>query len=85
MGGRPACAPRRQSIPRDTSPRTRAIITFMELLAVPIGSTKLIAEPPYYFQGEDNQDVGNWLKACEDYFDRNPTQLGTTLIGSCLP
>ena len=50
------------------------MLTFMELLAVPIRPTKLIAEPPYCFQGGDNQDVRNWLTACEDYFDRNPTQ-----------
>jgi len=31
-------------------------------------------EPPYFFQGEDNQEVRNGLTACEDYFDRNPTQ-----------
>jgi len=36
--------------------------------------TKNTAEPPYFFQGEDNQDVRNWLTACEDYLDRNPTQ-----------
>ena len=46
----------------------------MESLAVPIRPTKLIAESPYFFQGEDNQDVRNWLTSCEDYFDRNPTQ-----------
>ena len=46
----------------------------MESLAVPNRPTKLIAEPPYFFQGEDNQDVRNWLTACEDYFDRNATQ-----------
>ena len=73
-GGRPARAPRRPSIPRDASLRTRAMVTFMESLAVPIRQTKLIAEPLYCFQGEDNQDVRNWLTACEDYFDRNPTQ-----------
>ena len=46
----------------------------MESLAIPNRPTKLIAEPPYFFQGEDNQDVRNWLTACEDYFDRNPTK-----------
>ena len=50
------------------------MLTFRESLAVPIRPTKLIAEPPYFFQGKDNQDVRNWLTACEDYFDRNPTQ-----------
>ena len=50
------------------------MLTFMESLAVPIQPTKLIAEPPYFFQGEDNQDVRKWLTACENYFDRNPTQ-----------
>jgi len=33
-----------------------------------------VAEPPYFFQGDDNQDVRNGLTACEDYFDRNPYQ-----------
>ena len=33
-----------------------------------------MAEPPYFFQGDDNQDVRNWLTAYEDYFDRNPYQ-----------
>ena len=55
--GRPARAPRRPSIPRDTSSRTQVILNFMESLAVPIRPTMLIAEPPHFFQGEDNQDV----------------------------
>ena len=50
------------------------MLTFMESLAVPVRPKKLIAESPYFFPGEDNQDVRNWLTACEDYFDRNPTQ-----------
>ena len=50
------------------------MLTFMESLAAPIRPAKLIAEPSYFFHGEDNQDVRNWLTACEDYFDRNPTQ-----------
>ena len=58
-GGRPARAPRRPSIPRDASPRTQAMLIFMESLAVPIRPRKLIAEPPYFFQGEDNQGVRN--------------------------
>jgi len=33
-----------------------------------------VAKPPYVFQGDDNQDVRNWLTAGEDYFDRNPFQ-----------
>ena len=36
------------------------MLTFIESLAVSIRPTKLIAEPPYFFQGEDNQDVRNW-------------------------
>ena len=68
-GGRPAYASRRRSIPRDASPQTRAMLNFMESLAVPTRPTKLIAELPYFFQGEDNQDVRNSLTACEDYFD----------------
>ena len=48
----------------------------MELLAVPIRPTKFIAEPGYFFQGENNQDIRNWLTACEDYIDRNHTEWG---------
>jgi len=36
--------------------------------------TKNFAESPYIFKGEDNQDIRNWLTACEDYSLRNPTQ-----------
>lgn len=46
----------------------------MKSLAVPIRPTKLFAEPPYFFPGEDKQDIRNWLTACEDYFDQNPTE-----------
>jgi len=73
-GGRPEHNARRRSIPRDTSPRTRAMLEFMQSLSTSQQPTKNTAEPPYVFQGEDNQDVRNWLTACEDYFDRNPTQ-----------
>jgi len=37
-------------------------------------SIKTAAEPLYFFQGDDNQDVRNWLTASEDDFDRNPYQ-----------
>ena len=46
----------------------------MQQLSIPNRSIKNAAEPPYFFQGDDNQDVRNWLTACEDYFDRNPYQ-----------
>ena len=46
----------------------------MQQLSTPNRSIKNAAEPPYFFQGDDNQDVRNWLTACEDYFDRNPYQ-----------
>jgi len=75
-GGRPERNARRPSIPRDTSPRTRAMLEFMQSLSTSQRPIKNTAEPPYFFQGEDNQDVRNWLTVCEDYFDRNPTQWG---------
>ena len=59
---------RRPSIPRDTSPGTRAMLEFMQSLSTSQRPIKITAEPPYFFQGEDNQDVRNWLTACEDYF-----------------
>jgi len=50
------------------------MLEFMQSLSTSQRPTKNTSEPPYFFQGEDNQDVRNWLTACEDYFDRNPTQ-----------
>jgi len=73
-GRRPERNPRRQSLARDASPRTRAMIEFMQSLSPSQRRTKNTAEPPYVFQGEDNQDVRNWLTASENYFDHNPTQ-----------
>jgi len=73
-GGRPECNARRPSIPRDTSPRTRGILEFLQQLSTPTRLVKNAAERHYFFQGDDNQDVRNWLTACEDYFDRNPYQ-----------
>ena len=73
-GGRPERNARRPSVPRDTSPCTRGILEFLQQLSTPNRSIKNAAEPPYFFQGDDNQDVRNWLTACEDYFDRNPYQ-----------
>jgi hypothetical protein len=49
-------------------------LNYLQQLSAPQRSIKNAAEPPYTFQGDDNQDVRNWLTACEDYFDRNPTQ-----------
>jgi len=46
----------------------------MQSLSTSQRPMKNTPEPPYFFQGEDNQDVRNWLTECEDYFDRNPTQ-----------
>jgi len=46
----------------------------LQQLSTPNRSIKNAAEPPYFFQSDDNQDVRNWLTACEDYFDRNPYQ-----------
>jgi len=73
-GGCPERNPRRPSLPRDASPRTRAMVEFMQSLSTSQQPMKNTAEPAYFFQGEDNQEVRNWLTACEDYFDRNPTQ-----------
>jgi len=73
-GGRLERNVRKPSIPRDTSPRTRAMLEFMQSLSTSQRPIKNTAEPPYFFQGEDNQGVRNWLTACEDYFDRNPIQ-----------
>jgi len=73
-GGRPERNTRRPSVPRDTSPRTRGILEFLQQLSTPNRSIKNAAEPLYFFQGDDKQDVRNWLTACEDYFDRNPYQ-----------
>jgi len=65
-GGRPERNARRPSVPRDSSPCTRRILEFLQQLSTPNRSIKNAAEPPYFFQGDDNQDVGNWLTACED-------------------
>ena len=73
-GGRPERNARRPSVPRDTSPRTRGMLEFLQQLSTPNQSIKNAAEPPYFFQGDDNQDVRKSLTACEDYFDRNPYQ-----------
>ena len=73
-GGRPERNARRPSLPRDASPRTRAMLEFMQSLSTSQRPMKNTAEPPYFFQGEDNQDVRNWLTACENYFNHNPTQ-----------
>ena len=56
------------------SPRTQAFISYLERIGPSGRQVKNIAEPPYIFQGDDNQNVRNWLTVCEDYFDRNPTQ-----------
>jgi len=50
------------------------MLEFMPGLSTSPRPTKNTAEPPYCFQGEDNLDVRNWLTACEDYFNHNPTQ-----------
>ena len=73
-GGRPERNAQKPSIPRDTSPRTRGILQYLQQLGTPMRSVKNAAEPPYLFQRDDNQDVRNWLTACEDYFDHNPQQ-----------
>jgi len=73
-GGRLERNARRPSVPRDTSPRTRGILEFLQQLSTPNRSIKKAAEPRYFFQGDDNQDVRNWLTACADYFDRNHYQ-----------
>ena len=72
--GRPARAPPRPSIPRDPSSQTRGILIGIESLAVSIQPTKLFAEPRYFFPGEDKLGIRNWVTACEDYFDQNPTE-----------
>ena len=81
-GGRPERNTGRPSMPRDTSSRTRGILEFLQQLSTPNRSIKNAAEPLYFFQGDDNQDVRNWLTAYEDYFDRNLTNGRTTLIAS---
>ena len=50
------------------------MLELMQSLSTSQWPTKNTAEPTDFFQGEDNQDVRNWLTACEDYFDRNPPQ-----------
>jgi len=73
-GRRPERNAGRPSVPRDTSHRTRGILEFLQQLSTLNRSIKNAAEPPYFFQGDDNQDGRNWLTTCEDYFDRNPYQ-----------
>jgi len=73
-GRRPERNARRLSVPRDTSPRTRGILESLQQLSTGTRSMKNVAEPPYFVQGDDNQDVRNWLTAFEDYFDGNPYQ-----------
>jgi len=73
-GGRLERNARRPSLPRDASPLTRAMLEFMQSLSTSQRPTKNTGEPAYFFQGEDNQDVRNWITTCEDYFARNPTQ-----------
>jgi len=73
-GERPNRNPRRPSVPRDTSPRTKGMLESLQQLSTPTQSMKNAAEAPYFVQGDHNQDVRNWLTACEDYFDRNPYQ-----------
>jgi len=73
-GGRAERNAQRPCVPRDTSPGTRGILEFLQQLSTLNRSIKNAAEPPCFFQGDDNQDVTNWLTACEDYFDRNPYQ-----------
>jgi len=50
------------------------MLEFIQGLSTSQRAIKNTAELAYFFQGEDNQDVRNWLTACEDCFDRNPTQ-----------
>jgi len=45
---------RRPSVPRDLSPCTRGILEFLQQLSTPNRSIKNAAEPPYFFQGDDN-------------------------------
>jgi hypothetical protein len=78
-GGRPDRNARKPSVPRDASPKTRAILNYLQQISTVQRSGKNAAEPPYIFQGDDNQDVRNWLTACEDYFDRNPIHNGKTI------
>ena len=72
--GRPEHHAQGPSVPKDTSPHTRGILEFLQQLSTPTRSVIKAAEPPYLFQGYDNQDVRNWLTSCDDYFDRNPYQ-----------
>ena len=73
-GGRPERNTRNLSIARDTSPGTRGILLYLQQLGTQMRTVKNAAEPLYIFQGDDNQDVRNWLTTGEDYFDHNPQQ-----------
>jgi len=48
-GGRPERNARRSLVPRDSSPRTRGIIEFLQQLSTPNRSIKNASEPPYFF------------------------------------
>jgi len=74
MGGRQLRASQQPSIPSDMSPKTRAIVNYLERIGSSTRQIKNFAEPPYIVKGEDYPEVRNWLTACEDYFVRNPTQ-----------
>jgi len=50
------------------------MLEFMQSLSTSQRPIKNTVESPYFFTGEDNQDVRNWLTAGKDYFDSNPTQ-----------
>jgi len=73
-GKHPERNARRPLVHRDSSPCTRSILEFLQQLSTLNRSIKNAAEPPYFFPGDDNQDVRAWLTTCEDYFDRNPYQ-----------
>jgi len=53
-GGRPEHNARRPSVPRDLSSRTRGILQFLQQLSTLNRSINNAAEPPYFFQGDDN-------------------------------
>jgi len=65
-GGRRERNARRPSLPRETSPHIRAMLEFMQSLSTSQRLIKNTAKPSYFFQGQDNQDVRNWLTECED-------------------
>jgi len=73
-GGRPKCHAQKPSLSRDASPCTCAMLQLVQSVSISQRPTKDSAEPAYIFQAEDNYHVRNWLTACEDYFNCNPTQ-----------